>query len=85
MNTNEKQAQLQRAGFVIGQRDPRINTNYPGQFMVAEWYEESQLPTKDGSNGPWAIVGDNLDDLIDEAFNNATPFDAAEANEKSNE
>jgi hypothetical protein len=36
--------------------------------MVVEAHNESQLPTEDGSNGPWCIVGDNLDELIDTAY-----------------
>lgn len=36
--------------------------------MVAEGYEDSELPTDDGSNGPWCIVGDDLNSLIAEAF-----------------
>jgi hypothetical protein len=55
-------------GFICGPRDPRLNTNYPGAFMVAEHYEESELPTPTSSNGPWCIVGDDIDALIDEAF-----------------
>ena len=55
-------------GFTIGQRDPRINSNYPGQFMVVEPYEESQLPTQDGRNGPWCVVGDNLSTLVCQGF-----------------
>jgi hypothetical protein len=56
-------------GFVVGLRDPRLNTDFPGQFMVVDdLHEESELPTRDGSNGPWCIVGDDLAKLIDEAF-----------------
>jgi hypothetical protein len=61
-------AALLDMGFIIGDRNPRINTNYPGKFMVAESHEPSELPTKDGSNGPWCIVGDDLDKLIEEAY-----------------
>lgn len=64
-----KRATLEDLGFIIGERDPRINTNYPGKFMVCEAHEQSELPTKDGRNGPWCIVGDNLDELIDQAYN----------------
>lgn len=59
---------LEAKGFTIGKRDPRVNMNYPGAFMVIEPHENSQLPTNDGSNGPWAIVGDNLPDLVKEAW-----------------
>jgi hypothetical protein len=63
----DKAAELRSWGFTVGERDPRLNSNYPGRYMVVESHEESELPTKDGSNGPWCIVGDNLDALIAEA------------------
>lgn len=66
--TAEKRAWLKRRGFVVGERDPRLNTDYPGAFMVAEAFEPDEVPTRDGSNGPWCIVGDDLDSLISEAF-----------------
>jgi hypothetical protein len=57
-------------GYIIGDRDPRLNTKYPGKFMVVEGdFEEHELPTEDGSNGPWCIVGDHLHGLIIDAFN----------------
>lgn len=69
---------LERAGFHVGERETRLNTAFSGRFMVVEPYEESELPTEDGRNGPWCIVGDNLNALIVEAYNNATPFEAPE-------
>lgn len=69
---------LEKAGFTVGARNPHLNTAFKGCFMVVEPYDESELPTEDGRNGPWCIVGDNLDALIVEAYNNATPFDAPE-------
>lgn len=62
---------MEKAGMVIGDRDPRLNTDYPGRFMVAEPYTEDELPTKDGSNGPWCIVGDDLDALIRDSYDSA--------------
>lgn len=59
---------LLKNGFTIGQRDPRVNTKYDGDYMVIEPYTILQLPTEDASNGPWCIVGDSLDSLIIEAF-----------------
>ena len=55
-------------GWRIGQRDPRLNTNYPGQYMVVEAYEESDLPTEDGRDGPWCIVGDDLAMLVETGY-----------------
>ena len=64
----DKRAALEGMGFIVGEREPRLNTDWPGAFMVTGSYEESQLPTADGTNGPWCIVGDDLDALIAEAF-----------------
>ena len=67
-STADKLYALACAGFTVGQRDPRLNTDYPGSLMVVEGYELVQLPTRDGSDGPWCVVGDNLDALIDQGF-----------------
>lgn len=64
---SEKIAFLQSYGWTVGARDPRINTDHAGAFMCVEPHEDSELPTRDGANGPWAIVGDDLEALIDEA------------------
>jgi hypothetical protein len=68
MTIEEKRRALEAYGFVIGPRDTRLNRRYPGAFMVADSYEDSETPTEDGSNGPWCIVGDDLGDLITTAF-----------------
>ena len=68
MDDTAKLMWLLDQGFKCGVRDSRINTNYPGAYMVAEAHEESELPTKDGSNGPWCIVGDDYPKLISEAY-----------------
>ncbi|MBZ5616212.1 MAG: hypothetical protein LAO23_19565 [Acidobacteriia bacterium] len=67
-NYAEKIVALLSYGYTIGQRDSRINRNYPGKHMVVEAYEEHELPTDDGSNGPWCVVGDNLTQLIDQGW-----------------
>jgi len=59
---------LRKFGFTVGDRDPRLNSLYHGAFMVVESHEESELPTFDGSNGPWCVVGDDLPELIDMGF-----------------
>lgn len=66
MTQNKKRKFLTKYGFIVGARDPLLNTNYPGKFMVTESYEENELPTEDSSNGPWCITGDDLDALVDE-------------------
>lgn len=68
MTVDEMADALRRAGFIVGKRDTRVNRNYPGSFMVIEDHEDSELPTDDGSNGPWAIVGDDLSSLIRQAY-----------------
>lgn len=55
---------LESYGFTVGDRDPRLNTDFTGKFMVVEPYDERDLPTKDASNGPWCVVGDDLEELI---------------------
>jgi len=69
---------LEDYGFVIGERDPRLSTDYSGKYMVAESYDEDELPTRDGSNGPWCVVGDNLDELIKDAYENSYEFEGDE-------
>ena len=75
MTTLEMRRKLEEQSFVVGERDPRLNTDYAGRYMVVEAHDESELPTRDGSNGPWCIVGDSLDALIKEAYENATTFE----------
>jgi hypothetical protein len=59
---------LRSWGFTVGRRDSRLNTDHPGRFMVVESHTKKELPTKDGSNGPWCIVGNDLSALVDEAY-----------------
>jgi hypothetical protein len=60
---------LREHGYVIVERDPRLNTNYAGRYMVTEAdFEQDELPTEDASNGPFCVVGDNLVALVEEAF-----------------
>ena len=61
-------AQLRQWGFIVGKRDPRLNTRFSGAFMVCESFEPAEVPTKDGSNGPWCIVGDDLTLLVEQAY-----------------
>lgn len=68
MTPNKQLTALRSWGFICGERDPRINTDYPGTQMVVEAHDESELPTRNGANGPWAIVGDSLPELVAEAY-----------------
>lgn len=68
MTRDEKIEHLRSRGWTVGDRDPRLNTDFPGRYMVVEEHTEDELPTKDGSNGPWCLVGDDLGSLVDEAY-----------------
>lgn len=68
MTTEQKRTYLETRGWTVGARDPRLNSDYPGAFMAVEPHEESELPTRDGRNGPWCVVGDDLPALIAEAY-----------------
>lgn len=68
MTTTEKTAFLKSYGWTIGKRDLRLNTDFAGLFMCVEPYQESELPTRDGSNGPWCVVGNHLSSLVDAAY-----------------
>lgn len=69
MNIAEKTVALLAGGYTIGQRNPLVNTDYVGDYMVIEAYDPIELPTKDGRNGPWAVVGNDLWLLIEDAWN----------------
>lgn len=60
---------LQKEGYYIGPRDPKRNTVFKGAWMVCA-NPDFDNATLDGSVGGYCIVGDDLDDLIDTAFNN---------------
>lgn len=68
MDLAAKRAALEKHGYTIGDRDPRLNTNYKGDFMVVEPFTEDMLPTKDGSNGPFCVVGDELELLVEAGY-----------------
>lgn len=57
----EKKATLASYGWIEGERDPRVKPEFPGAFMVAE-------DTFENDPEGWSIVGDDLDELIHEAY-----------------
>ena len=72
IQTAHKIAVLESYGFTVGERDPRLNTDYEGAFMVVEasYHDigDYELPTANGANGPWCVVGDDLDELVETAY-----------------
>lgn len=50
---------LTNAGYKIGPRDPKVNPEHPGRFMITD--------PEDGEDG-YAIVGDDRAGLIAEAY-----------------
>lgn len=49
-------------GFVLTARNWKVNPGHPGHYMVIEEDDPSITDA-------WAVVGDRVEDLIDEAFN----------------
>lgn len=62
---------LANCGYYIGPRDPNRNTHYPGRYMIAEYLDVGT--TVDASRGGFCIVGDDLEALIVDAFQNSPP------------
>jgi len=85
LTTRQKIAVLEAFDFTIGERDDRLNTDFDGNFMVVEAVDETineyDLPTRDGSNGPWCVVGDDLDSLVDTAYDYLADMDPPELEE----
>lgn len=65
---DQKMQLLQQIGLICGDRDPNRNTLFKGRFMVAEPLLDDAASTADAGRGGYAIVGDNLAELVDEAF-----------------
>lgn len=63
---DDKRKFLEDRGFIIGERDPNMNTAFAGRFMVAEPYEAGHTqPDGMGGDGVWCVVGDDLAHLIE--------------------
>lgn len=67
MTDFEKLAWLLEHGLLVQARDMHMNSDFPGEYMISEWYETGHTQ-KDGSGGVWCIVGDDLGALICEAY-----------------
>jgi hypothetical protein len=57
-------AYLRSLGFSVGPRNPAMNTNYTGAFMVSEPMDDPNHTQVDGSGGVWCIVGPDLAVLL---------------------
>jgi hypothetical protein len=55
-----KKERLRDAGYLVGERDPDRNSAFPGSFMVATH--------ETAGNSQFCIVGDDLDELVFEAY-----------------
>ena len=53
-------------GYFVTARDPKRNTDFEGDFMVCQ--DLNEAGGKDASNGEYCIVGDDLGDLVNEAY-----------------
>lgn len=58
---------LAHHGLYLRERDWKINRAHEGSWQVTEHYVDG-IVTEDASNGPWAIVGHDRDELVQEAF-----------------
>lgn len=66
---------LADAGFLIGQRDARLNQAFKGRYMVviADYSEQPEyMPSLGAENIP-CIVGDDLAELVADAYANFCP------------
>lgn len=61
--------ELKAMGLIVGDRDPNMNTNYDGKFMVAEPVKDGDpYPTVDAADGRFCIVGDDIDAIANIAY-----------------
>lgn len=78
MNISKELFHMQMAlnsdGIYVGVRDPRRNTDYKGEFMICESPEYGEYgSTKDAESGGYCIVGNDLDEMIIDAYNHFFP------------
>lgn len=53
-------------GFVLAPRVEYINPKHGGHYMIVEGCD---IPTEVDAEDTWAVVGDQVEELINEAFN----------------
>ena len=61
-----KAQRLYSMGYYIGPRDPERNKAFNGRYMVCADVFEG--PSDDASDTRFCVVGDNLDELVNEAY-----------------
>lgn len=61
-----KCSDLLDAGYYIGARDPKRNTSFHGKYMIC--IDRDVETTTDSSTGGYCVVGDDLEDLIIDAY-----------------
>lgn len=58
---------LEYQDFIVGERDPRVQTEFDGKYMVAQKYDDCEI--ENPHNGDfWCVVGDDLNALMEEAI-----------------
>lgn len=68
MTFEQKFKVLLSYGFFIGLRDPIVKPDFPGHYMVIESLEDKAAPDT------WALVGDDLSSMVEEAIGYASDF-----------
>ncbi|MBW3243266.1 hypothetical protein KUV57_11215 [Epibacterium sp. DP7N7-1] len=69
---------LRSFGWVVGDRDPKMNSNFDGSYMVVEDEYSPDYPGQtDGSDGDgiWCLVGNDLSELVDEALSHVSTLE----------
>lgn len=69
---------LRSLGWVVGDRDPKMNSKFDGAYMVVEDEYTPDYPGQaDGSDGDgiWCLVGDDLSALVDEALSHVSTLE----------
>lgn len=56
---------LRSKGFIVGRRDYSRKTSFAGSFMVAQTIYPHEDPS---NNSAYCIVGNDLDELVEEAI-----------------
>lgn len=70
-----KQVELERYGFVLKERDYRVNPGFAGKFMVLDQDSYKDVSTTECYDF-YAIVGNDRNALINEAHEHCIPTDS---------